>query len=43
MPQLHSYCHAVSEGTLQPATGLRGWWRRTVCLLVRTHGAGVPF
>lgn len=43
MSKLHSYCAAVADGTLTPTPGLRGWWRRAACLLIRTHGAGVPF
>ena len=39
---LSTYCQAVADGTL-PSTGLRGWLRRVVCVLVRTHRAGVPF
>ena len=43
MSTLASYCQAVADGTLAPVGGLRGLWRRTVCVLVRTHTAGVPF
>ncbi len=43
MSKLVSYCQAVDNGTLPPATGLRGLWRRALCVLVRTHTAGVPF
>lgn len=43
MTQLTSYCQAVADGTIAPAAGLRGLWRRALCLLVRTHRAGVPF
>lgn len=39
---LSTYCQAVADGAL-PSTGLRGWLRRAVCVLVRTHRAGVPF
>ena len=39
---LSTYCQAVADGAL-PTTGLRGWLRRAVCVLVRTHRAGVPF
>lgn len=39
---LRTYCQAVADGTLSSA-GLRGRLRRAVCLLVRTHRAGVPF
>jgi len=39
---LSTYCQAVADGTL-PSIGLRGWLRRAVCLLARTHRAGVPF
>ena len=40
---LVSYCQAVADGTIAPATGLRGLWRRAACLLVGSHRAGVPF
>ncbi len=43
MSNLASYCQAVSDGTIAPAKGLRGLWRRALCVLVRTHSAGVPF
>lgn len=43
MNKLASYCQAVADGSIQPAGGLRGLWRRTVCVLVRAHTAGVPF
>ena len=39
---LRTYCQAVADGTLT-SNGLRGWFRRTVCVLVGTHRAGVPF
>jgi hypothetical protein len=39
---LRTYCQAVEDGTLS-STGLRGFLRRAVCVLVRTHRAGVPF
>ncbi len=40
---LTSYCQAVADGTVAPTPGVRGLWRKTLCLLVRTHHAGVPF
>jgi hypothetical protein len=43
MSNLSSYCQAVADGEIPPAGGFRGWWRRAVCVLVRTHTAGVPF
>ncbi len=43
MKTLPSYCQAVADGTLAPADGVRGLWRRVLCVLVRTHHAGVPF
>ena len=43
MNNLTSYCQAVADGTLAPADGFRGLWRRVLCVLVRTHHAGVPF
>ena len=43
MTQIVSYCQAVADGSITPATGLRGLFRRVVCVLVRTHSAGVPF
>jgi hypothetical protein len=43
MSKLTTYCQAVEDGTLPEPTGLRGLLRRVLCLLVRTHGAGVPF
>lgn len=43
MKTLTSYCQAVADGTLPPAEGFRGRWRRVLCVLVRTHHAGVPF
>ena len=43
MSNLASYCQAVADGTIQPTDGFRGLWRRVVCVLVRTHTAGVPF
>ncbi len=43
MTDLGSYCQAVADGSLPPVGGLRGLWRRAVCVLVRTHTAGVPF
>ncbi len=43
MSNLASYCQAVADGTIPPATGVRGLWRRVLCVLVRTHTAGVPF
>lgn len=39
---LCAYCQAVADGTIEP-TGVRGWLSRAVCVLVRTHTAGVPF
>ncbi len=39
---LSTYCQAVADGTIS-STGFRGLLRRTLCLLVRTHVAGVPF
>jgi hypothetical protein len=39
---LSTYCQAVADGTIE-STGVRGWLRRAVCVLVRTHSAGVPF
>ncbi len=39
---LTTYCQAVADGTFC-ATGFRGLLRRALCLLVRTHAAGVPF
>jgi hypothetical protein len=39
---LSTYGQAVADGTLT-STDLRGWMRRAVCVLVRTHRAGVPF
>ena len=41
--QLTSYCQAVADGTVEVPSGWRGLLRRTLCLLVRTHSAGVPF
>lgn len=43
MSNLSTYCQAVADGTIEPATGVRGLLRRALCLLVRTHTAGVPF
>ena len=43
MSNLSSYCEAVADGTIAPTPGLRGLLRRALCLLVRTHVAGVPF
>ncbi len=43
MSNLASYCQAVADGTIPAAGGFRGLWRRAVCVLVRTHAAGVPF
>lgn len=43
MSNLASYCQAVADGTIPPAGGSRGLWRRALRLLVRTHTAGVPF
>ncbi len=43
MSNLSTYCQAVADGTIGPPTGLRGLLRRALCLLVRTHSAGVPF
>jgi hypothetical protein len=43
MSNLASYCQAVADGTIPPAGGFRGLWRRAVCVLVRTKTAGVPF
>lgn len=43
MSHLSTYCQAVAAGSIEPATGLRGVLRRVLCLLVRTHAAGVPF
>jgi hypothetical protein len=39
---LNNYCQAVADGTIS-STGLRGWLRRAVCVMVRAHSAGVPF
>jgi len=39
---LTTYCQAVADGTID-STGFRGLLRRALCLLVRTHMAGVPF
>jgi len=39
---LSTYCQAVADGTIE-STGVRGWLRCSVCVLVRTHAAGVPF
>ena len=39
---LSTYCQAVADGTIESA-GFRGLLRRALCLLVRTHSAGVPF
>ena len=39
---LNTYCQAVADGTIE-SRGVRGWLRRTVCVLVRAHVAGVPF
>lgn len=39
---LRTYCQAVNDGTIE-STGFRGLLRRALCLLVRTHSAGVPF
>ena len=39
---LRTYCQAVADGTVS-STGPLGWLRRAVCLLARTHRAGVPF
>ena len=39
---LQTYCQAVADGTIA-STGFRGLLRRALCLLVRTHTAGVPF
>lgn len=39
---LRTYCEAVADGTVE-STGLRALLRRTLCLLVRSHTAGVPF
>ena len=39
---LNTYCQAVADGRLS-STGLRGLFRRAVCVLARTHSAGVPF
>ena len=38
-----SYCQAVADGAIAPATGWRASFRRVVCVLARTHTAGVPF
>jgi len=43
MSNLSTYCQAVADGTIEPAKGVRGLLRRALCLLVRTHAAGVPF
>lgn len=43
MSNLSTYCQAVADGTIKPVTGVRGLLRRALCLLVRTHAAGVPF
>lgn len=43
MSTLASYCQAVADGTIPATAGWRGVWRRTLCLLIRTHTAGVPF
>ena len=43
MSNLSIYCQAVADGTIEPATGVCGLLRRALCLLVRTHTAGVPF
>lgn len=43
MTDVTSYCQALADGTIAPAGGLRMLLRRVVCLLVRTHRAGVPF
>ena len=39
---LSTYCQGVADGTLT-STGLQGRLRRAVCVLTRTHRAGVPF
>ena len=43
MSNLASYCQAVADGDIPAVTGWRGLWRRTLCVLIRTHRAGVPF
>ena len=43
MSNLTTYCQAVADGTIELPRGWRGVLRRTLCLLVRTHAAGVPF
>ena len=43
MTELRSYCQAVAEGTRAPVPGVRGLVRRILCVLVRSHAAGVPF
>ncbi len=40
---LTTYCQAVADGTVTPPPGVRGVWRRLLCLFVRTHQARVPF
>ena len=41
--RLTTYCQAIADGTVETPRGLRGLLRRALCLLVRTHRAGVPF
>jgi len=43
MSDLSTYCQAVADGTIEAPSGFRGLLRRALCLLVRTHLAGVPF
>jgi hypothetical protein len=43
MSDLTTYCQAVADGTVEMPRGLRGLLRRALCLLVRSHRAGVPF
>lgn len=43
MSTLTTYCQAVADGTVEAPKGFRGLLRRALCLLVRTHAAGVPF
>ncbi len=43
MPDLTTYCQAVADGTIEAPSGLRGLFRRVLCLLVLSHRAGVPF
>lgn len=43
MTNLKTYCQAVADGTIAPVGRLRGLFRQVLCLLVRTHRAGVPF